>query len=98
MKLDNLGDIAIHCAAAAAITGLAGLVGGHWAGAALAIGVFYGREQAQQAAKANPPKGIFKFLPIPGEWGDHGITEFYPVVPIALGAAAAFQLTGWSLF
>ncbi len=83
------GDVAIHAGVALALTVLIGWFGNAWYAASIAIVLFYGREQAQQAAKANPPVGWRKFVPV--FWGPRGQMEFLPVMPVALGVAFAVE-------
>jgi len=78
-------DVGIHVGVSIAMTAAIGWWGNAWYGAAIACTLFYGREQAQQAYKDNPPVGWRLFVPI--YWGPHGKAEFLPVVPAACIAA-----------
>lgn len=85
---DDWKDILIHCGAAAAMTAIGGLAGNVAAGAVGAMFLFYGREQAQQALKADPLSGFESYLP--WKWGPHGKREFICVLPVVAVVTAAF--------
>jgi len=83
-------DVAIHVGVSIGMTLAIGWFGNPWYAAAIACTLFYGREQAQQAYKNNPPIGWRLFVPI--FWGPHGKAEFLPVIPVTCLAAFCIEL------